>query len=174
MYYFTADEHYGHKNIIKYCNRPFKTVEEMDATIIDNHNKVVTDRDIVVHAGDFTLNCNIDVINKRYLEKLNGEHIFVRGSHDYWMNKSDKHYHEIWEKKIEGQWVVVCHYAMRRWARSHYGAWNLHGHSHGELKPEGKQYDIGVDNNNFYPISFNDVAEIMETKTENTVNHIRR
>ena len=65
MYFFTADEHFGHKNIIKYCNRPFKTVEEMDAVIIENHNKTVTNQDTVVHAGDFTLNCNIDMVNKK-------------------------------------------------------------------------------------------------------------
>ena len=53
MYYFTADEHYGHANIIKHCDRPWDTVEEMDAALIQLHNSVVKDGDIVVHAGDF-------------------------------------------------------------------------------------------------------------------------
>lgn len=59
MYYFTADEHYGHKRIIEYSNRPFETVEEMDETLINNHNSVVNVNDTVIHAGDFTLWKNV-------------------------------------------------------------------------------------------------------------------
>jgi len=55
-YFFTADEHFGHANIIKYCNRPFKNTDEMDSVIIERHNEVVKEDDIVVHAGDFTMN----------------------------------------------------------------------------------------------------------------------
>ncbi len=54
-YFFISDEHYSHTNIIKYCNRPFKDVKEMDDEIIKRHNEVVSSEDIVVHAGDFTL-----------------------------------------------------------------------------------------------------------------------
>jgi len=55
MYFFTADEHYYHKNIIKYCNRPFANVENMNRALIGRHNEVVSNTDTVVHAGDFTL-----------------------------------------------------------------------------------------------------------------------
>lgn len=161
-YFFTADEHYGHQNIIKYCNRPFKSVSEMDKVLIDNHNRVVTKDDIVIHAGDFTFKSHGGFV--KYFTQLDGNHVFLRGSHDGWM---DSKYHEIWEAQIKGQNIVVCHYAMRRWARSHYGSWNLHGHSHGKLESEGKQYDIGVDNNNFYPVLFDDIAKIMKTKPDN-------
>jgi len=54
MYYFTADEHYGHTNIIKYCKRPFNSIEEMDATLIENFNSKVTKADHTIHVGDFT------------------------------------------------------------------------------------------------------------------------
>ena len=53
-YWFTVDEHYGHANIIDFCNRPFLTVEEMNEAIIGNHNALVRPGDIVVHGGDFT------------------------------------------------------------------------------------------------------------------------
>ena len=55
MYFFTADEHYGHTNIIKYCRRPFSTVQDMDRELVRRHNEVVKDSDTVIHAGDFTL-----------------------------------------------------------------------------------------------------------------------
>ena len=90
-YFFTSDEHYGHTNIIKYCDRPFKNVDDMDTEIIKRHNEVVGDEDIVIHAGDFTMRKNAREA-KNYMKRLNGMHIFIRGSHDYWMDNS---YHEI-------------------------------------------------------------------------------
>ena len=151
MYYFTSDEHYGHVNIIKYCNRPFKDIKEMDDKLIDMQNSVVKDDDIVIHVGDFTLKNKKEAEN--YIRRLNGKHIFLKGSHDYW----NKDLPDIWEKLIGGVYIVACHYPFRVWPRSHYGSINLHGHSHGKLKPLENQWDVGVDNNNFYPVSFEDL-----------------
>lgn len=153
MYYFTADEHYGHTNIIKYCKRPFNSIEEMDAILIENFNSKVTKADHTIHVGDFTFKRP-----EKYIKQLNGTHTFLRGNHDKWMNRT---YHEIWVKTIEGQTVVACHYAMRVWPQSHHGSYMLYGHSHGKLPPLGLQWDVGVDNNNYYPISFNELKEIM-------------
>ena len=153
MYWFTADEHFGHGNVIKYCKRPFSSVEEMDATLIANHNSVVGKRDITVHVGDFTLR-NVDYA-EGVIRQLKGQHIFVHAGHDYWFKKSKKYpMRQIWEKKIEDQYVVACHYAMRVWPRSHYGAWQVYGHSHGELPPVGQQLDVGVDCHSFFPVPF--------------------
>ena len=85
-YFFTADEHYGHTNIIKYCDRPFSSVEKMDTEIIKRHNDLVSPRDITIHAGDFTLAKKAFAEN--YIKRLNGTHIFLKGSHDYWLKKS--------------------------------------------------------------------------------------
>jgi len=172
-YFFTADEHYGHTNIIKYCDRPFKNTDEMDSTIIIKHNELVNDGDTVIHVGDFTMKKYESFI--KYLCRLNGNHIFLRGSHDKWMDEqvflNDKQtnnfYHEIWEQKIKGKLVVACHYAMKTWPASHYNSWQLFGHSHGLLKTVGKQLDVGVDTNNFYPYSFEDIKKIMDKKEDN-------
>ncbi len=169
MYFFTSDEHYRHANIIKYCNRPFNTVQEMDTELIKRHNSVVTSGDTVIHAGDFTLG-NREAAY-RYQKQLNGTHIFLKGSHDRWLK--GRKVHEIWEKTIEGKFIVVCHYSMKVWHRSHYNSWQLYGHSHGGLEPQGKQWDIGVDNNNFYPVSFEQIKEIMSNRPDN-FNLIRR
>ena len=162
MYFFTADEHYGHANIIKYCDRPFGSVEEMDEEIIRRHNSVVGPGDTVIHAGDFSLKKKAEV--EDYVARLNGRHVFLRGSHDYWL---DSDAHEIWERKIDGRYVVVCHYAMRVWPRSHHNSWQLYGHSHGRLEPVGKQWDVGVDNNDFHPVSMDRLVEIMESRPDN-------
>ena len=161
-YFFTADEHYYHKNIITYCNRPFKDINEMNEELIKRHNEIVSQDDITFHIGDFTLKSSIDAEN--ITRRLNGKHIFIQGSHDKWM---DKNHHEIWEGIIEKQYLVACHYAMRTWGASHYNSWQLFGHSHGKLNTIGKQLDVGVDTHNFYPYSFEEIKNIMKKKEDN-------
>jgi calcineurin-like phosphoesterase family protein len=155
-YFFTGDQHFGHANIIRFCGRPFASVEEMDAEIIRRHNEAVGPEDTVVHAGDFHFRGARAA--QSYLNDLNGYHIFVRGNHDRWMDSDVPHIREL---RIEGTHLVVCHYAMRVWPRSHHGSWQLHGHSHGALEPVGLQWDVGVDNNDFRPVPFDGLAKIM-------------
>lgn len=162
MIYLSADHHFGHFNIIKFCNRPFTNLEMMEEELIRRHNEVVTDGDVTIFAGDFCWR------NKAYAEQiirqLKGQKVFLRGSHDAWMGGAG---HEIWEKTIDGQHVVVCHYCMRTWGRGHYGSWQLYAHSHGNLKPPTPvQMDIGVDTNNYYPYSFEDVKVIIKKQLQ--------
>lgn len=159
MHFFTADEHYGHKNIIKYCNRPFTSTVEMDKILIARHNSVVGKKDTVIHAGDFTLGNTL--FAEAIISQLNGKHIFISGGHDKWLGKNSNRLMLI---KINKQLIVVCHYAMRVWAGNNYGSWQIYGHSHGKLNPIGLQYDVGVDNNNFYPVSFDQLKEIFSIK----------
>jgi len=169
MLYFTADEHYGHYNIIKYCKRPFKDVEEMNGVMITLHNELVCKGDTVIHIGDFTLESKNYAQN--IIRQLTGNHVFLKGSHDYWLPKK---YMTIWhhreklscldEKK---QVIVACHYAMRVWPQSHYGSWQVYGHSHGSLPPQGKQCDVGVDNWEFYPVSLVRLEEYMRKRPDN-------
>jgi calcineurin-like phosphoesterase family protein len=170
-YWFSGDEHYGHENIIRYCNRPFDNVNQMNETLITYHNAVVKDNDIVIHAGDFCLLRKKDKAYGKYINRLRGNHVFLKGSHDYWIPW--KHSQQVWERNIKGYYIVVCHYAMRVWATSHYNSFQLYGHSHGRLPPVGKQHDIGVDNNGFYPVSFDQIVEIMKKRDDNP-NLIRR
>jgi calcineurin-like phosphoesterase family protein len=165
MKFFTADEHYGHANIIRYSNRPFSTAEEMDDVLIANHNSVVKANDVVYHIGDFTLEKNTEKVYRKYINRLNGNHVFIAGSHDYWIPDKEKRY--MLEIKEKGCYIVLCHYAMRVWPRSHYNSFQLFGHSHGHLPPVGKQWDAGVDNNNYFPVSLDQIIEIMKTREDN-------
>jgi len=166
-YFFTADEHYGHSNIIGYCDRPFATVEKMDEELIKRHNEVVGSEEVVFHLGDFTMKDSSEA--EKYIKQLNGKPVFIKGSHDEnWMEKNLFHtYNEIWEGEIENHYIVLCHYAMRIWPRSHYNSWQLYGHSHGKFAGTGKQMDVGVDTHNFYPYSLEEIEEIMKTKKDN-------
>jgi len=169
-WFITGDQHYGHynpksgKGIILYCNRPYDNIEEHDEDIMARHNEVVRTNDIVIHNGDFCWATKREEAYKRYVNRLNGNHIFVRGSHDCWLPDSIR---RIWQKTINGHFYVVCHNAMRTWERSHYNSRQLHAHSHNRIKPRGKQLDIGVDGHNFYPWALEEIEEYMENRPDN-------
>lgn len=168
MFFFTSDTHFGHDNIIRYCNRPFESVEEMDRVIISNWNKVVGDNDTVYHLGDFSFKDPYP-----YRKSLKGKIVLIQGNHDF-KRILGRHItlfesiHDLLSIRIEHQWIVLCHYALAVWDKSHFGAWHLFGHSHGSFEgTTGKTLDVGVDSNAFTPVSFEELKLIMEVKPDN-------
>ena len=171
--WFTSDTHFGHKNIIKYSNRPFETKEEMDFKMIENWNKRVGRADTVYHLGDF---CFMDEQSgQSILNRLNGKKHLIIGNHDKagtrlqgW--ESISHYKEV---SIDGQFIILCHYAMRVWNKSHHGSWMLYGHSHGSLPddPNALSFDVGVDCHNYQPINMDEIRRIMKKKTWKPIDH---
>ena len=85
-----ADTHFGHENIIKYCNRPFKNAYEMDKTLIKNWNETVSNDDVVLHLGDFCLSSKERA--REICRVLNGKKILIMGNHD---NRNENFYREI-------------------------------------------------------------------------------
>jgi len=163
--FFTSDEHYGHRNVIRFCRRPYEDVDEMDEDFISKFNETVPKDGLTFHGGDFCLWSKTSEVYRKYVSRLNGNHVFLMGSHDRWLN--NKTSHEIIEIIIDKQPIVICHYAMRVWHRSHYNSWLLYGHSHGNLPPEGKSWDIGVDTNGYRPLSFDELRDIMNHRPDN-------
>ena len=156
--FFTADTHFGDHRTINIQRRPFATVAEMDAALIAKWNAVVSRDDEVWHLGDVARRPG-DVPG--LLEHLNGHKHLIRGNNDPdetlaavgWASVAD--YAEI---EVEGRKLVLCHYPFRSWNGQHRGAINLHGHSHGRLKPMLRQFDVGVDPNGFAPIELTHLA----------------
>ena len=170
--FITADHHFGHFNIIKYCNRPFKTAEEMDEHLIKCWNERVSRNDTVYHLGDFTFN-NIYSDIETLRGQLNGTIILIEGNHDSDNVKAIFRSVQILDLKIIGcPPITFCHYPMLTWNKSHYGAWQLFGHHHGTLTGIGtdptlvirphQQMDIGVDTNNFYPYEISEIKQKLE------------
>ncbi|TFG17201.1 MAG: hypothetical protein EU531_03985 [Promethearchaeota archaeon] len=174
MYWFTADFHLSHKNIIKYCNRPFKDVEQMDTVILTNLENSLESGDILYYLGDLTFK---EEIAKEFFERFNDLKIYyIIGNHDNpkvlkIAKQNCVSISNLMDIEIEGLFITLCHYAMRVWNKSHFNAWQLYGHSHGTLDPIGKQYDVGVDNNMFRPISITQLIRIM-TELPNNLNYI--
>lgn len=143
--FFTSDSHFGDHRTINIWKRPFASVDEMDAVLIAAWNEAVGPQDEVWHLGDFARRA-ADV--PALLERLHGTKRLVRGNNDPpatgeaegWASVQD--YAEI---EMEGRKLVLCHYPFRSWNGQHKGTLNLHGHSHGRLKPMPRQHDVGVD-----------------------------
>lgn len=177
--FFTSDHHFGHANIIRTCNRPFGSVQEMDEAMIAYWNETVSGNDLVYYIGDFTLKGKNFALS--IIPRLRGRIIFLPGSHDSWMPKSNVDFSPTLplefrrdtpmltvklpdvDNQGRAQTVTLCHYAMRSWPESHYGTWHLFGHHHGRLEPHGLSFDIGVDCWNFRPVSLAYVVKQMAT-----------
>ena len=175
--WFTSDQHWGHFNVIKYCKRPFDSVEEMDEVMIDRWNDVVGVDDKVYHLGDVTLG-RFDKFES-YINQLNGHIKIVPGGHDRrWLEEQgnvkerclnysvmDSLVTLTFPKNLDGSAhctvIVLCHYALRVWDRSHYGSLHLYGHSHGNLEPLPNSMDVGVDCHGYYPVSLEQVLETL-------------
>lgn len=151
--YFSADFHLGHHNIMKYCNRPFTSVEEMNQTIIDNVNAVVGRNDVLYFIGDF---CFQPAKNaKLFREQINCYNIvLIKGNHDGGIpHHIFSSTHDLLKLTISQKPIILCHYALRTWQASHYNSWHLYAHSHGNLDEFGLSFDIGVDCHDFKPWS---------------------
>lgn len=177
MLYFTSDTHFGHKNVIKYSNRPFSNVKEMDEALINNWNKVVKPKDEIWFLGDFSF-YPLETTNN-ILNALNGHIYWLLGNHDKW-KKYDSFYSKLNSppfslKKIKynHQDIILCHYPLLTWEKAHYGSWNLHGHCHGNLitNSNSRRIDVGVDCWNYTPVSFEQIKEVMDKKTYESVDH---
>lgn len=172
---FTADPHWRHANIIKYCNRPFTDVDEMNRTLIDNWNSVVNYNQDIYVLGDIYLGHESGFME--IFKQLNGNIHFIAGNHDKtaWKFKDEfaSFTPGIKEITVGKQRIVLCHYAMRVWNRSHRGSWHLYGHSHGTLPddPNSLSIDVGVDCHNYTPITFDQVAAIMKRKAFKPIDH---
>lgn len=168
MIYFTSDLHLGHENIIRYCNRPFKDAIEMNHAIIDNWNDTVSDNDEVYILGDLCMS-GVKIVES-YLHRMKGIKYLIRGNHDYFVDKYKgddfvwiKDYHEL---RYNKNLLVLCHYPFLEWNGYNRGSIHLHGHQHNhhdynvnQVDARINRYDVGVDANNFTPVSIDKIIK---------------
>jgi calcineurin-like phosphoesterase family protein len=171
--FFTSDEHYGHSNIIKFCDRPFTDTDEMRETLIRNHNEVVPagNASLTIHLGDIFWNkVSLDEAES-ILKRLNGKHALIYGNHDKIAKRLQENgaiftfareVHEF--NSGSTPMIFLSHYAHRVWPASYKGSYHLYGHSHGKIPDQGLSMDVGVDCTGFRPISLAAVDRIMKSR----------
>lgn len=175
--FFTSDLHLYHSNIIPTCKRPFENVEEMNEVLIENWNKTVQKDSHVFNMGDFIFG-GVKVWEE-ITSRLNGHHHLILGNHDYKQIRAINPEHftsinDILQIRIidDNQLIMCCHYPFLTWGGYERGVWNAYGHYHTQeghilanVKPT--QYDVGVDRNNFKPLSYLELKGIIETQIKN-------
>lgn len=173
--FFTSDLHFGHKNIIRFDNRPFTSVEEMDETLIRNWNRKVNKDDLVYILGD--ISWYKDDKTCEIFERLNGRKILIKGNHDRVHGNIKNYFEEITDYKeitLDGKHITLCHYPIVFFNRHHYGAFMFYGHVHNShewqmtenYKYELEQLDIlcnmfnvGTMVHNYEPVSFEEIVK---------------
>jgi len=134
----------------------------MDSIIILNWNKIVNPCDTGYIIGDFAFDDH-----DKYLHRMNGTKVLIVGNHDHTKRrKKATGWSEIEHLKrieVDGEYVILCHYAMRTWYKSHRGALHLYGHSHGNLPGDSQSCDVGVDCWNFKPVTLAEAKLRMAT-----------
>lgn len=183
MIWFTSDTHFGHANIIKYCARPFESTEEMDAVLIKNWNEVIDPNDKVYHLGDFAW--KTVGYWERIREQLNGHIHLIMGNHDenfitnprvHRLFEEVTYQKRIWYGK---RCIYLNHYPFLCFGGAWKGldaVWQAFGHVHSNPRSDigldhqrlihcfPTQYDVGVDNNDFKPISIDELSDIIFNK----------
>ena len=177
--FFTSDTHFHHANIIKYCNRPFESVEKHDEELIRRWNSKVPSDGIVFHLGDVGFGkptIIYDIINR-----LNGKIYLVIGNHDWRriVQENAERFELMTQQinmKVDNQHIILNHYPFLCYSGVYHEvpSWQLFGHVHTSpyssngldnsrlvnLYPT--QYDVGVDNNDFTPINYYELKDIIE------------
>jgi calcineurin-like phosphoesterase family protein len=166
--YFSSDHHFGHAASRSFYRRPFSSVDAMDREMIARWNAVVGFSDEIWHLGDFAVRqspqrvrCLLNVLHgRKHLVVGNNDDGAVTGCPGW---TSVQTYAEI---TVDGAKLVLCHYPFRTWRDMAKGAVNLHGHSHGRLKPLRHQFDVGVDARDFRPVQIEQI--LSSTKATGT------
>lgn len=182
--WFTSDTHFCHDNIIRFCGRPYSDVKEMNKALVDKWNKMIKPDDIVYHLGDF---CFGGSSNWEWVIKhLNGHIHLIVGNHD--VKNLRQGYMQYFESVsfqkqiiIEGRAIYLNHYPFLTYGgiyrKDSDKVWQLFGHVHSKNGMTGQdsgrlqyllptQYDVGVDNNDFMPVSWKEVKATIERQVE--------
>ena len=176
--FFTSDLHFGHKNIIRFDNRPFTSVEQMDRVLIENWNNKVSDDDTTYVLGD--ISWYNDGKTEEIFSQLRGSKILIKGNHDHVTSATRRIFKEIYDYKeisINGNKIVLCHYPIVFFNSHHYGAYMFYGHVHNshewqmtdsyryeleQLDVRCNAYNVGIMVQNYEPVTFEEILENYE------------
>ena len=177
--FYISDTHFGHYNIIRLCQRPFQTADEMDKIIMQNWNQTVNDKDTVYILGDVAFSKGSKSPDE-YLNKLHGRKIIIVGNHDYDISKNRQRY--LRQKVVDGIYdyleikdklneelkkIVLSHYPILEWNGFFRGTLHLYGHIHNNIENQTSKimqnidnaYNVGADILNFTPRTLDEIIK---------------
>lgn len=168
MYYYVADPHFGHENILKLCQRPFGSIEDMNQALIAAWNERITGNDTVFILGDLFYRC---ADPEPILQQLKGRKRLIIGNHDSsWMDKVElsKYFVSVdpFLEITDGvRGITLCHYPLLTWKHK-LRTFMVHGHIHNDttsdffplLAVRERVLNAGVDINGFRPVTFEELV----------------
>ena len=163
--FVTSDTHFWHANIIRYCNRPWKTAEEMNDEMVRRWNSVVGKDDVVIHLGDFSFGSREKV--KSVFDRLNGRIDLVMGNHDR-LRVSDYYamgFHRVYDRPILYDGFFLLSHAPVQWVRDGDVYANVYGHVHDmEMYRTCTRntFCACVERHEYRPVPFGDIKEAMK------------
>lgn len=166
--FFIADTHFGHKNIIKYENRPFLDTLDMDKQLISKWNQKVKANDKVFVLGDFSFYNKAKT--SEICHKLNGRKTLIMGNHD---TSSINYYRECGFEMVSVYPIILDHF----WMLSHEPLYicenmpyaNIFGHVHSNKiysDFSNQSFCACVERIDYQPILFEEIKEKMGIKIE--------
>lgn len=175
MIWFTGDTHFGHANVLDFCERPWDTIEAMNDALVDAINERVAPTDTLYHLGDFSFKMTVDAARELRGRIRCRDIRWVPGNHDKDWSQSAVAGTFVVEPAIStlkldgGRKVVMCHYPIMDWPGLGHGSIHLHGHIHAPRAYNEwnrgmrlLRYDVGVDANDYAPVSLDEVLAFFD------------
>lgn len=165
--YVISDTHFGHKNIIQYCERPFENLDQMHTELVRRWNDTVRPNDIVYHLGDVSFGGR--TFTTEWCGQLNGRIVLVVGNHDRgkepWFEALGWKVTDLHRIKWYGKSIILTHYPFESFREDYH----FHGHTHGKVNKKAGRLDVGVDSMvqwNYRPIFLQDAMSVSNTLDE--------
>ncbi len=165
--YLVSDLHFGHANIIEYCNRPFETITEMNQTLIDNWNTTVGVDDVVFFLGDLGHFAAEDDL-RYWLDRLNGRIVFIEGNHDSpdrYVNGVHTHQYYLLS---QGELELCCTHRPEN-APRFWDGWIIHGHHHNNhpdeyplINPQTRCVNVSVELLDYEPVPVETIVDLID------------
>ena len=181
--WFTSDYHFCHANVIKYDERPFADVEEMNNALIENWNHYVDDEDVVFYLGDLSFDKN-GKQTQELVNQLKGKIHYILGNHDKekdirklnrFETVSDYVNLSVLDPDNPRKWqdIMMMHYPILSWDKAHHGSWMIHGHCHQsisdtEFHKTRRILDVGCNGWDYTPVHYSDIKEILNKRDFNS------
>ena len=170
MIYYISDLHIGHKNAIRFDERPFADIDDMEREIVRRWNEKVGADDDVYILGDVFYRYKGNRAD--FLKRLGGRLHLIVGNHDFEILKNEaslgcfESVDKLRQIVDDGRRVVMCHYPIISWNMKHFGAYHVYGHVHANINEgtifmmkQERAFNAGCMINNYEPCTLLELEE---------------
>lgn len=172
--YLVSDHHFGHANIIEYCNRPYSSPGEMDNELLDNHYETVDPDDVLIHFGDVAMDMQTGQQTIDYFERLGGD-MLLRGNHDTGLTPDEAPFPVLNACLLEHDgYEFYCTHRPEDIPDT-WDGWAIHGHIHNNntdeypfLNSKRKRVNVGVELLNYRPVKLDHVVKLIDACPPNS------